>query len=342
MIDAWQIGEQSGLASLHRVQREAPAPGPGQAVLRVRVVCLNHRDLRIVSGSYGPRRAVDRVPCSDGVGEVMAVGAGVTNLPIGQRVTCGHFVSWLGGAFHGGVFGADLGVTLDGWLAQQIVVPASALVAVPDTLSDEQAAALPAAGLTAWNALVEVGRVCAGERVLVLGTGGVSMLALQLARLHGARVAVTSSSDEKLAQARALGADITVNYRSEPDWGAAVMKQTGGAGADIVIETGGLATLGGSIAAAAANGRIVLIGALGSPVDTAAAMLPNWSSVVGKNLTLRGITAGSREMLARLVRAAAGAGLSPVISREFTFDEAAEAYAFLASGAHLGKVLIRL
>ena len=342
MIDAYQIGEQDGLTALHRVRRTAPTVGPGQALLKVRAVCLNHRDLRIVSGSYGPRRPVDRVPCSDGVGEVVTVGAGVSSVAVGQRVTCGHFVSWLGGAFHSGVFGADLGVTLDGWLAQQIVVPANALVPVPDALTDEQAAALPAAGLTAWNALVEVGRVCAGERVLVLGTGGVSMLALQLARLHGARVAVTSSSDDKLAQARELGADITVNYRTEPDWAAALMKLSGGAGADIVIDTGGLATLGGSIAAAGANGRIVLIGALGTPADTAAATLPNWSSVVGKNLTLRGITAGSREMLAKLLRAAAWADLSPVISREFGFDEAAEAYAFLASGAHLGKVLIRL
>jgi NADPH:quinone reductase-like Zn-dependent oxidoreductase len=341
MVKVYEIGEQTGLASLRTAERGPLSPGLGQAVLRVRAVCLNHRDLKIVSGTYGPRRPPQRVPCSEGVGEVVSLGPGVTGLSVGQRVTCGHFVSWRGGAFSPAVFGADLGVSLDGWLAEQIVVPADALVAVPDELSDAQAAALPAAALTAWNALVEVAKVCAGDRVLVLGTGGVSIMALQLARMHGARVAITSSSDAKLATARALGADVAINYVDEPDWGAALMKATGGAGADIVIETGGLATLGQSIAAAAPNARIVLIGALGSPAATAAAALPNFSSLVGKNLTLRGITAGNREMLVRLVRAAAAGGLQPVIDREFGFDDAAGAYAHLAAGGHLGKVLIR-
>ncbi len=347
MVKVYEIGEQTGLASLRSAERDPMAPGPGQALLRVRAVCLNHRDLKIVSGTYGPRRPPQRVPCSDGVGEVMAVGpgvtgvGGVTGVTVGQRVTCAHFVGWRGGAFSPAVFGADLGVTLDGWLAEQILVPADALVAVPDGLSDDQAAALPAAGLTAWNALVEVAKVCAGERVLVLGTGGVAIMALQIARMHGARVAVTSSSDDKLAAARALGADVLINYARQPDWGTALMQATGGDGADIVIETGGLATLGQSIAAAAPNARVVLIGALGSPAATAAAALPNFSSLVGKNLSLRGITAGSREMLVRLVRAAAAQGLKPVIDREFGFDDAAAAYAHLASGAHLGKVLVR-
>jgi len=342
MVKVYEIGEQLGIDSLRRAERAAMVPGPGEALLRVRAVCLNHRDLKIVGGSYGPRRPPQRVPASDGVGEVLALGPGVTGIVPDQRVTCGHFVHWLDGAFGPAVFAADLGVTRDGWLAEQIVVPAAALVPVPENLSDAQAAALPAAGLTAWNALVEVGQVKAGDRVLVLGTGGVSILALQLARMHGARVAVTSSSDAKLARARELGADLTVNYTTEPDWAAAFLKASGGEGADLVIETGGLATLGASIAAAAPNGRIVLIGALGAPAATAAAALPNFSSIVGKNLTLRGITAGNRRMLTRLVRAAASANLQPVISREFDFDGAAQAYAYLASSAHLGKVLIRL
>jgi NADPH:quinone reductase-like Zn-dependent oxidoreductase len=341
MVQVYEIGSQAGLSSLRRSERAPAAPGPGQALLRVRATCLNHRDLKIVGGSYGPRRPESRVPVSDGVGEIAALGDGVQGLRIGQRVTCGHFVNWLDGDFNPGVLGADLGVTLDGWLAQEIVVPAQALVPVPDALSDSQAAALPAAGLTAWNALVEVGQVKAGDRVLVLGTGGVSILAMQLARLHGARVAVTSSSDAKLARTRELGADVTVNYAQQTDWAAAFLQASGGEGADIVIETGGLATLSASIAAAAPKGRIVLIGALGSPAATAAAALPNFSSIVGKNLTLRGITAGNRRMLACLVRAAAAANLQPVISREFAFDEAPQAYAYLASGAHLGKVLIR-
>lgn len=338
-MKAYEIGTQQGLSSLRPVQRPAPQAGAGQAVLRVRAVCLNHRDIKILQGSYGARRPETRIPVSDGVGEVIAVGEGVSADWLGRRVLCSHFVDWLDGAFGPALFAADLGVSLDGWLAEQIVVRADALLPVPDSLSDEQAAPLCAAGLTAWNAVVEVGAVKAGDRVLVLGTGGVSVLALQIARLHGARVAVTSSSDAKLEAMRALGADITVNYQREPDWARAFTQANGGMGADIVVETGGLATLVESIAAAAPNGRIALIGALGgAAVNT----LPNFSSIIGKNLALRGITVGSRAMLARLLRAAALHGMNPVIHREFSFDQADQAYAHLASGQHMGKVLIRL
>jgi NADPH:quinone reductase-like Zn-dependent oxidoreductase len=334
---AYQIGEQQGIASLTLSERPDPTPGPGEAVLRVRAVCLNHRDLNIVAGLYGPRRPVARVPVSDGIGEVIAVGEGVTAVKIGDRAICGHFCSWLDGAFSPAVFGRDLGVTLDGWLADQIVVPAAALLVVPDSLADERAVPLGAAGLTAWHALVEIGRIKAGDLVLALGTGGVSIFALQLAKMHGARVAITSSSDEKLAQARALGADIVVNYRSTPDWSAAVMAASGGAGADIIVETGGLATLSQSIAAAAPNGRIGLIGALAGMPDQ---VLPNFSSILGKNLVLRGITAGNRRMLADLVRAVDANGVVPVIGGRFGFEEAVAAYGYLKSGGCLGKVLI--
>jgi NADPH:quinone reductase-like Zn-dependent oxidoreductase len=212
-------------------------------------------------------------------------------------------------------------------------------VRVPDGVADSPAAPLCAAGLTAWNALVEVGRVKAGDLVLALGTGGVSILALQLARIHGARVAITSSSDEKLARARALGADILINYRTQPDWAAALLAENGGLGADIVVETGGPATLTHSIKAAAPNGRIVLIGALaGAPAD----ILPNFSSIIGKNLVLRGITAGSRAMLADLVCAAAVNGLAPVIGGGFEFADALAAYAELKASTVFGKVLIRM
>jgi NADPH:quinone reductase-like Zn-dependent oxidoreductase len=334
-MKCFELGEQTGIAGLREVSRPDPEPGPGEAVLRVRAVCLNHRDLLIASGQYGPRKPANRIPVSDGVGEVIALGDGVTAVGIGDRVVCGHFVGWQGGAFTPAVFGQDLGVTLDGWLAERIVVPAAALVRVPDGVADSQAAPLCAAGLTAWNALVEVGRVKAGDLVLALGTGGVSILALQLARIHGARVAITSSSDEKLAQAKALGADILVNYTTTAEWGGAVLAASGGA--DIIVETGGLATLSQSIAAAAPNGRIVLIGAL---AGTPAQVLPNFSSILGKNLTLKGITAGNRKMLQDLVRAVDGNGLVPVIGATFGFNEAPEAYACLKSGTCLGKVLI--
>lgn len=340
-MKVYEIGEQLGVASLRRSERPELVAGPGQALLKVRATCLNHRDLKIVAGAYGPRRPPARVPVSDGVGEVLALGPGAPPIAVGARVICPHFVSWLDGAFSPTAFAADLGVTLDGWLAEHIVVPAQALVVLPDELTDAQAAALPAAGLTAWNALVEVGRVKAGDRVLVLGTGGVAILALQIALMNGARVAITSSSDEKLARARTLGADITINYRTTLDWAAALVAANGGAGADIVVETGGLETLSQSITAAAPNGRIVLIGALGSSGAGEPASLPNFSSVIGKNLVLRGVTEGSRSMLAALVRAAAANRLTPVMHREFGFDDAAEAYACLASGQHFGKVLIR-
>jgi len=335
----FELGAQQGIDSLTAAERPAPVAGPGQAVLRVRAVCLNHRDLNIISGSYGARKPADRIPVSDGVGEVIAIGPGVTGIAPGDRAICGHFASWMDGAFSPSVFATDLGVTADGWLAEQILVPAAALAPIPPTLSDSRAAPLGAAGLTAWNALVEVGGIKAGDLVLALGTGGVSIFALQLAKLHGARVAITSSSDDKLATAKALGADILINYRTQPDWAAALLAASGGRGADIVVETGGLATLRHSVAAAAPNGRIVLIGALAGQPDL---VLPNFSSIVGKNLVLRGITAGNRRMLVDLVRAVDATGLVPIIDREFPFADAPAAYAYLKSGAHLGKVLIRV
>jgi NADPH:quinone reductase-like Zn-dependent oxidoreductase len=336
-MKAYQIGAQVGLASLAMVEKPDPACGPGEAVLRVAAVCLNHRDLKVLAGEYGPRRPETRTPGSDGVGEVIAVGAGVTTVRVGDRATCGHFVTWLDGAFSPSAFGVDLGITIDGWLAEQVVVPAAALIKAPPSLSDAQVAPLPSAGLTAWNALVEVGGIKAGDLVLALGTGGVSIFALQIARMHGARVAITSSSDEKLAQAKAMGADYVVNYASRPDWAAALLEATGGRGPDIVIETGGGATLTQSIAAAAPNARIVLIGSLSGGFG---GEIPNLASMIGKNLSLKGIAAGNRRMLEALIRAAEVEDLSPRIDTTFAFADAPAAYARLMSGGHIGKIMI--
>lgn len=338
-MKAYEMGDQQGLASLNRSERADPLPGYGQVVVRVRAVCLNHRDLLAMAGSYGARRPANRIPVSDGIGEVLALGEGVSNLQIGTRVICGHFSTWLDGNFTPEFLANDLGISLDGWLAEKILLPANALVAVPDALPDEVAVALPAAGTTAWNALVEVGRIKAGDLVLTLGTGGVSIFALQLAKMHGARVAITSSSDEKLATMRAMGADITINYKTTPDWAAAVVQANGGTGADIIIETGGLGTLSQSITAAAPNARIALIGALGAGKEVS---LPNFAGIVVKNLVLRGITAGNRNMVKALVRAAAANNLKPIIHKTFAFDAAAEAYAYLKSGEHIGKIMIRV
>ena len=338
-MKAYQIGDQQGVTSLTLVDKPSPVCGPGQALLKVRAVCLNHRDLKVVAGAYGPRRPETRTPGSDGVGEVIAVGDGVTQVKVGDRATCGHFVTWLDGAFSPAAFGVDLGISLDGWMAEQVVIPAAALVKVPDSVTDSQAAALPSAGLTAWNALVEVGGIKAGDLVLALGTGGVSIFALQIAKLHGAQVAITSSSDAKLAAAKSLGADFLINYRSHPDWAAALAEATGGRGADIIVETGGSETLSASIAAAAPNGRIVLIGSLSGGFS---GDLPNFASMIGKNLVMKGIAAGSRRMLDDFMKAVAAGGLTPQIDRRFPFSEAPAAYAYLQSGAHLGKVMIVL
>jgi NADPH:quinone reductase-like Zn-dependent oxidoreductase len=338
-VKAFQIGEQTGLDSLTATTRPEPVAGPGEAVLKVKLVCLNHRDMLVVSGTYGAKRPEERVPLSEGVGEVVAVGEGVTGIKVGDRAVFAHFVTWIDGPFSPAAFGHDVGITHDGWLAEQVKVPAAALVRVPDTLSDEQAAPLASSALTAWNALVDVGQVKAGDMVLALGTGGVSIFALQIAKAKGARVAITSSSDEKLAFAKSLGADIGINYRTTPDWPAELMKATGNQGADIVVETGGQATLSQSIAAAAPNGRIVIIGAL---AGAASEGLPNYGTIIGKNLTLKGIAEGSRAMLAALVDTVAAHDIEPVIDRTFSFEEAPDAYRYLKSGTHVGKVIIRV
>ena len=336
-MKAYQIGPQTGLDSLTATIRDDLVPGPGEAIVKVRIVCLNHRDMLVLQGTYGNRRPEERIPVSEGMGEVIAVGEGVTT-PIGTRVVCAHFFTWIDGDFQRNFFGHDVGITHDGWLAEQVRVPAAALIPVPDSLTDEQVAPLCSSALTAWNAVVEVGNVKAGDVVLMLGTGGVSIFALQIAKMNGAKVVITSSSDEKLALARALGADVTINYRTTPDWPAEVLKATGGAGADIIVETGGQATLSQSIDAAATNARIVIIGALAGAANQG---LANFNTIIGKNLVIKGIAEGSRAMLARLLRAVEQSDLQPVIDRVFRFDEAPEAYAYLHAGTHVGKVLIK-
>ena len=336
-MKAYQIGPQTGLASLTATTRPDPVPGPGEALLKVRLAALNNRDIQVLEGLYGAKKAEDRIPGSEGVGEVIALGEGANGIAVGDRAVFAHFANWLGGAFAGAYFGTDYGISHDGWLAEYIKVPVAALIPVPDGLSDEQVCALASSALTAWHALVDVGQVKAGELVLALGTGGVAIWALQLAKAKGARVAITSSSDAKLDLARALGADITINYRTHPDWVAELQRETGGAGADIVLETGGQAGLPEAINAAATNGRIVLI-AVGPPSDKP---LPNFGAIIGKNLTLKGIAEGSREMFVALLDALVASNIQPVIDRTFDFDQTPQAYAYLASASHVGKVVIR-
>lgn len=335
-MQAFQIGNQQGLDSLTATTRPDPVAGPGEVLVAPRLVALISRDVQLLRGVYGARQAPERIPVSEGVGEVIAVGAGVDNLKPGDRVVCGHFPSWLDGEFSPEVFAHDIGISHDGWLAERVVLPAAAVIQVPVSLADRDVAALASAGLTAWNALVEVCKVKPGELVLCLGTGGVSLAALKLARLRGARVAITSSSDEKLHIVRELGADITINYRQHPDWAARLMALTDNTGADVIIETGGQDTLGQSIAAAAANARIAVIGVTPGQQSP----IPNYLALILKNLTIRGIANGSRQMFSELLRATEANRIETVVSKIFKFADAPAAYAYFAAQQQVGKVLI--
>ena len=274
-----------------------------------------------------------RIPLSDGAGEVVAVGAGVDRVKPGDRVMVSFFTSWLDGPLQPEHFGTDLGGGCDGTLAELAAFPASSLVAIPDSLSDEEAACLPCAGLTAWVSLVEFGQMKAGDTVLLLGTGGVSIFGLQLARMMGADAVITSSSDDKLDRAGALGATHVINYRDDPSWGTTVAALTGGA--NLIIETGGAATLAQSIEAAAFHARIALIGMLGG-----VGIENDPLALIWKNVHLKGVLVGSRRSLEEMTKAVGRNGLKPVIDRRFPFAEAPAAYRYLASGAHFGKVVI--
>lgn len=335
-MKAYQIGEQNGLQSLTASNRPDPVAGPGQVVVAPRLISLISRDVQILRGVYGPPQSNDRIPMSEGVGTVLSVGDGVTNVAPGDRVVCGHFANWLEGAFQTAVFSHDIGVTHDGWLAEQVLLPADALIRVPDKLADTSVACLASVGLTAWNALTEVAKAKPGELVLCLGTGSVSLFALKLAKALGARVAITSSSDDKLDIAREMGADILVNYRTHPGWATELMRQTDGHGADVIIETGGQDTLGQSIAATAANARIIVIGVTPGTLSP----IPDYTSLILRNITIRGIANGNRAMFCELLAAIEKFGIETPIDRTFQFDDAPEAFAYYAAGKHLGRVQI--
>lgn len=338
VIDRFEIGAQQGLESLRRVTASLPGPGPGEVLVRTRAAALNHRDLMIMDGRYGSPKPENRVPGSDGAGDVVAAGPGVTGVAVDDRVTVPNFVGWVDGEFEQRYFASDMGVARDGWLAEYVVVPAEAVVKIPDEISYADAAALGVAAVTAWHVLEHLGQIKAGDLVLTLGTGGVSMLALQIAKMNGARVAITSSSDEKLELARSLGADITVNYRSTPDWAKAVREANGGRGVDIVVETVGLTTLPMSLASCATNAHVGLLGGLGGVPDGPT----NLFSLIPANITVKGITSGSRRMQSALLRACAANGVKPHIDRRFAFADTPAALAYLRSGGHVGKIVVEV
>jgi NADPH:quinone reductase-like Zn-dependent oxidoreductase len=315
-------------------------PGPGEVAVRVAAAGLNYRDLMVVAGQYGNALPDTRIPLSDGVGTVTALGPDVSGVILGQRMIAPNFTRWIDGTFDMSFFGHDLGVTADGWLADTIVLPAASLIAVPDTVSDATAATLAVVGGTVWHAMVAFGGAAPGKLVLAQGTGGVSLFALQLAKALGAEFAITSSSAAKLERCRDLGADHALDYRVRPDWAAALLEATGGRGADVVVDTLGFPALGETVAACAVEARIGTLGALsGSPAAHASA---SQGAIIGKNLTIKGIASGSRAMLAAALQVVAENGVEMVVDRSFSFDQAPMAYRHLASGAHMGKVLVEL
>ena len=327
--------QAAGIDGLAEVELPMPKPGPRQVLVKVAACSLNFRDLAIALGTYRMPTKPDLVPLSDGAGEVIEIGPGVTRVKAGDRVAGCFFQRWFGGPPAADTHVSALGGGLDGMLAQYVVLEQDGVVALPAHLTFEEAATLPCAAVTAWHALAEHARIVAGEIVLVQGTGGVSIFALQLARLMGARVIVTSSSDEKLARAKALGAAHGVNYKATPEWDKAVVELTGG-GVDHVVEVGGPGTLARSLRAIRVGGKITLIGVLSGAAEI------NPMLIFSRRANVQGISVGSTQMFEAMNRAIAASGLKPIIDKVFAFGEAPAAYRHLQSAQHFGKVVIRV
>ncbi|GAA3036980.1 NAD(P)-dependent alcohol dehydrogenase [Streptosporangium longisporum] len=329
----YHLPEFGGVDALRLGERDEPRPGPRQVLVRMRAWSLNHRDLLIARAAYGRDVRPGVVPLSDGAGEVAATGEGVTRWRTGDRVVCTVIPRWISGPPTAEKVAGMLGGSLDGVLAEYVVLDEEALVAVPAHLSLAEAATLPCAAVTAWHALVEVGGLRPGQRLLTLGTGGVSLFALQLAVAGGARVTATSGSAAKLDRLRDLGAADVIDHAADPAWGATVYERSGG-GVDHVIEVGGSGTLRQSIDAVRTGGRISVIGVLSRGEGIGPVPL------LRKALSVQGVLVGSREMFEEMNRALERHRIRPVVDGVFPFSDAADAYRRLASGRHVGKVVI--
>ena len=334
-MQAYEI-QSFGVEGLRRVDRAEPTIGPGQVLLKMLAWSLNFRDLMMVGGQYNPKLKMPCTPLSDGVGQVVAVGPGVTRVKVGDRVAGAFMPKWIAGEITEERARSALGGGGDGMLAEMVAIDAEGVVHVPAHLTDEEAATLPCAAVTAWHALVSEGGMKSGDTVLVQGTGGVSIFALQLATLGGARVIVTSSSDDKLKRALAMGAHDGINYKSTPDWDKRVRELTDGRGVDYIVEVGGAGTLTQSMKCIKAGGQISLIGVL-----TGGAGQINPLPILMRNIRVQGIFVGSREMFEAMNRTIALHQMHPVVDRVFPFAEAPAAYQYMQSAAHFGKVVIK-
>jgi NADPH:quinone reductase-like Zn-dependent oxidoreductase len=325
-----------GLENLALVKRDEPRAAAHQVVMKFHAASLNYRDLLFAAGIYNPNAQFPVVPFCDGAGEVVAVGEHVTRWKVGDRVAPIFFQGWLEGEPSAQKDRTAIGGGhLDGVGREYGAFDENGLVKIPEHLSFEEAATLPCAAVTAWHALIHFGSLKAGDTVLTLGTGGVSIFALQFAKMHGARVIATSSSDEKLARVRELGADETINYKKAPDWDKEVVRLTNRIGVDHVVEVGGAGTVSKSVNSARIGGRVAVIGVLasGSGFDP--------MNVLLKNIRMQGILVGSRQMFEDMNRAIEANHLKPVIDRTFAFEEAREALKYLESSSHFGKIVLK-
>ena len=314
-----------------------PKPGPGEIVLDVKALSLNYRDLMVTKGQYNPKLKLPATPISDGAGVVSAVGAGVTRVRVGDRVMSHFIAGWIDGPFRQAYTGTTLGTPGAGLAAEQVALPAEAVLPLPAGYDFAQAATLPIAALTAWSVLVTVGNVQPGQSVLALGTGGVAIFAVQLAKALGARVIITSSSDDKLERARKLGADHTINYEKTPDWEQMVLEFTGGEGVDVTVETAGPGTLDRSMKATRAAGTIGLLGALTGRQGAITTGL-----ILMKRLRIVGIMVDSRAAFEALSRFIGEHKIRPVIDRHFEFAQLPEAFRHMEAGRHFGKIVVAM
>jgi len=330
----WQISS-FGIDSLEFIERPTPTPEAGEVLVNVRAISFNYRDLMVVKGLYNPKMKLPRIPCSDGAGEVAAVGDGVSAWKVGDRVAGIFMQNWLDGPPTAQKSRQALGGDVDGMLAEYIVLKESGLVAIPEHLSFQEAATLPCAAVTAWNALSAC-ELKPGATVLIQGTGGVSIFVLQLARLKGARVLGISSSDEKLERAYQMGLDAGLNYKENPEWDRWALDETGGTGVDLVVEVGGLATLPRSLRSLRIGGAIAQVGVLTGAADPVPFPI---STILHKQVRMRGIYVGSRKDFEDLNRAITLTQMRPV-GENFHWSQAREALARMEEGSHFGKLVL--
>ena len=334
---AWAIEDEWNIDHLRLTTRKEPRPGPGQVLVRMKAASLNYRDSYVIVRGYGSFTGnLPLVPISDGVGEVVEIGAGVTRAKVGDRVCPNFCQAWIGGDPTLERLSQSLGGPIDGTMVDLMCLPEAGVCAIPEHLSDEQAAGLPCAALTAWSAVMTHDTLGPGSRVLVQGTGGVALFALQFAKLLGAHVTVISSSDAKLARARQLGADAGINYVSTPEWYKPAREISGGRGFDHIVELGGEKTLPQSLRCIRPGGTLSMIGVL-----SGGALAAPLGLVVTRQVRLQGITVGSRDGFEAMLRAIDQHKLQPVVDRVFAFEQLKEALAYMKAGAQFGKVCIR-